>query len=78
MSYNPSVEASPLRLQLSLVAASYAVIVAVSALLIYRRYLLYARNPQDVVAYSGMYAGGDLLLEIIVFLLFLAPTAALV
>lgn len=71
-------EASPSRLQLRLVTASYAVIVAVSALLIYRRYFLYVRNPQDVAAYSGMYAGGDLLLEIIVFLLFLLPTAALV
>jgi hypothetical protein len=78
MSYNPCVEASPSRLQLRLVAASYAVVVAVSALLIFKRYLLYVRNPQDAVAYSGMYAGGDLLLEIIVFLLFLLPTAALV
>jgi len=71
-------EPSPSHLQLRLVAASYAVIAAVSALLIYERYLLYVRNPQDVAAASGMYAGGDLLLEILICFLFLVPTGALV
>ena len=71
-------ELSPCRLQLRLVAASYAVVVVVSALLIYERYLRYVRNPQDVAASSGMYAGGDLLLEIFVCFLFLWPTVALV
>jgi len=71
-------EPSPSRLQLRLVAASYALVGVVSALLIYRRYLQYIRNPQDVVASSGMYAGGDLLLEIFICLLFLVPTVALV
>ena len=71
-------EASPSRLQLRLVAASYALVVAVSALLIFNRYLQYVRNPQDVAASSGMYAGGDLLLEIFICFLFLVPTAALV
>ena len=71
-------EPSPSRLQLRLVAASYAMVVIVSALLIYERYLTYVRNPQDVAAAGGMYAGGDLLLEVIIFFLFLAPTAALV
>lgn len=66
------------QLQLRLVAASYAAVVGVSALLIYQRYLLYVRNPQDVAAAGGMYAGGDLLLEIIICILFLAPTAGLV
>jgi len=70
-------EPSPSRLQLRLVAASYALVGVVSALLIYRRYLQYIRNPQDVVASSGMYAGGDLLLEIFICLLFLVPTVAL-
>ena len=70
-------EASPSRLQLRLVAASYAVVFLLSALLVFNRYLLYVRNPQDVAA-GGMYAGGDLLLEIIIFFLFLVPTAALV
>jgi len=71
-------EQSPSRLQLRLVAASYAVVVAVSALLIFKRYLQYVRNPQDVAAYSGMYAGGDLMLEILICFLFLVPTVALV
>ena len=69
---------SPSRLQLRLVAATYAAVGIVSALLIFQRYLLYLRNPQDAAAASGMYAGGDLLLEIIIALLFLVPTVALV
>jgi hypothetical protein len=71
-------ESTPSRLQLRLVAAGYAVVVAISALLIFSRYLIYVRNPQDVAAAGGMYAGGDLLLEIIICFLFLVPTAALV
>ena len=53
-------------------------VVVVSALLIYERSLQYVRNPQDVAASSGMYAGGDLLLEIFICFLFLVPTLALV
>jgi hypothetical protein len=71
-------EPSPSRLQLRLVQASYAVVAVVSALLIYERYLRYVRNPQDVAAAGGMYAGGDLLLEIFLCFLFLVPTVALV
>lgn len=71
-------ETSPSQLQLRLVGASYAVVAAVSAFLIYQRYLLYVRNPQDVAAAGGMYAGGDLLLEIFICFLFLVPTTALV
>jgi hypothetical protein len=71
-------EASPSRLQLRLVAASYGAVAVVSALLIFSRYLLYVRNPQEAAAAGGMYAGGDLLLEIIICFLFLVPTAALV
>jgi hypothetical protein len=66
------------RLQLRIVAVLYAAVVAVSALLVFQRYLLYVRNPQDVAAAGGMYAGGDLLLELIIAFLFLVPTAALV
>jgi len=71
-------EPSPSRLQLRLFAASCAVVGVVSALLIYVRYLQYVRNPQDAAASSGMYAGGDLLLEIFICFLFLVPTVALV
>jgi hypothetical protein len=66
------------RWQLRVVTASYAAVGVVSALLIVERYLLYVRNPQDAAAAGGMYAGGDLLLEIIICFLFLVPTAALV
>ena len=69
---------SPSRLQLRFVKASYAVVVVVSSLLIYKRYLQYVRNPQDAAASSGMYAGGDLMLEIFICFLFLVPTVALV
>lgn len=71
-------ERSPSQLHLRLVAASYAMVVSISALLVYKRYLQYVGNPQDVAASSGMYAAGDLLLEIFIGFLFLVPTAALV
>ena len=71
-------ELSSSRWQLRLVAAGYAAVVVVSAFLIGVRYLQYVRNPQDVAAAGGMYAGGDLLLEIIIGFLFLMPTIALV
>lgn len=77
-SYNSCMELSTSRVQLRLVKASYAAVVVVSGLLIYERYLRYVRNPQDVAAAGGMYAGGDLLLEIFISFLFLAPTVALV
>lgn len=70
-------ESSPSRVQLYLVAAGYAVVVAVSALLIFARYLTYVRNPQDVAAAGGMYAGGDLLLEIFICFLLFVPTVGL-
>ncbi len=71
-------EQSLSRLQLRLVGASYAVVGVVSALLIFARYLVYLGNPQDAAAAGGMYAGGDLLLEIIICFLFLVPTVVLV
>lgn len=71
-------QSSPSGLQLRLVAAGYAVVGVASALLIFVRYLNYVRNPQDVAASGGMYAGGDLMLEILILLLILVPTAALV
>jgi len=66
------------RLKLSLVAASYVVVAGISALLIFWRYLQYVRNAQDAAASSGMWAGGDLALELIICFLFLVPTTALV
>jgi hypothetical protein len=66
------------RRQALLVAALYGAMAVLSGLLILKRYLLYLRHPQDVVAASGMYAGGDLLLELMIFCLFLVPTGLLV
>jgi hypothetical protein len=71
-------ESPPSRLQLRLVAASYAVVGVISALLIFARYLQYVLHPQDAAAASGMYAGGDLMLELFICFLFLGPTTALV
>ena len=49
----------PLRAQLGLVTASYAVVLATAALFVYERHLQYVNHPEDVAASSGMYAGGD-------------------
>ena len=50
-------------MQLGLVAAGYAGVLAVAAALIVARYVQYVTHPADVAAYGGMYAGGDLMLE---------------
>lgn len=54
------------RTRLFWVAGAYAAVVAVSAALIFERYMAYVRHPDDAAAYSGMWAGGDLLLEIFI------------
>jgi hypothetical protein len=71
-------EPSLSRVQLRFVAASYAVVFVASALLVVQRCLVYLRNPQDVAAAGGMYAGGDLALVAIICFLFLPPTIALI
>ena len=76
--YNSCMPKTLSRLQVRLVASMYAVVAVISGLLIFNRYLLYVQHPQDVSAASGMYAGGDLLLEAMVLCLFLVPTAVLV
>ena len=67
-----------LRAQLGWVAAGYAAVVAVSTLLVIERYLQYARHPEDANQYSGMWAGGDMILGVFIFCLFLVPTFFLV
>lgn len=67
----------PLRTQLFLVAAAYAVVLAAAAFLVFMRYLLYLRNPQEAAAAGGMYAGGDLILEILIGCMLLVPTLIL-
>ncbi len=49
-----------------LVAGGYAAAVAIAGLLVVLRYVQYATHPQDVAAYGGMYAGGDLALEVFI------------
>jgi hypothetical protein len=68
----------PLQAQLRLVAAFYAVVLATAALLVYVRHVLYVNHPQDVAAAGGMYAAGDLILEIFIGCMLLVPTFILV
>jgi hypothetical protein len=71
-------EALSLRAKLSWVAAGYAAVVAVSTFLVVARHLQYALHPQDANQYGGMWAGGDMILGVFIFFLFLAPTFFLV
>jgi hypothetical protein len=68
----------PWRVQLGLVAACYAAVLTLGATLIIERYLLYVRHPEDVAASSGMYAFGDLMLEMFIAGALLVPTILLV
>jgi hypothetical protein len=71
-------KAIPIRTQLGLVAASYAAVLVTAAVLIYERHMQYVRNPEDALAASGMYAGGDLILEVLIGCMVLVPTGILV
>jgi len=57
-----------------MVAIGYAAALAIAAALIVLRYVQYATHPQDVAAYGGMYAGGDLALEVFICGMFLVVT----
>ncbi len=74
----PLMEQAPSRLLLRLVAAVYAGVILLSAVLIYIRYLAYVTHPADVIASGGMWAGGDLLLEFFITGMLLVPTFLLV
>ena len=54
------------RTRLFWVAGGYAAVIALSIALIFERYIAYVRHPDDAAAYSGMWAGGDLLLEVFI------------
>ena len=58
--------------------AGYAAVVAASAFLIAMRYLQYRSHPDDANQYSGMWAGGDMILGAFICCLFLVPTFFLV
>lgn len=68
----------PRRTQLWLVAFGYAVVLALSAVLIVARYIQYVTHPADVAAYGGMYAGGDFMLEVFIAGMLLVVTFFLV
>jgi len=65
------------RLQLAIVAIGYAAVLLASAALVLMRHLQYVIHANDVDASSGMWAFGDLLLELFIAALFLIPTLLL-
>jgi hypothetical protein len=67
-----------LRTRLYWVGGGYAAVAALSAALIVARYLQYVTHPADVAQYGGMWAGGDLMLELFICGLLLAVTFVLV
>lgn len=70
--------AIPWPVQLGLVACCYGAVLTLATVLIVERYLQYARHPEDVAASSGMYAFGDLMLEMFIAGALLVPTILLV
>ncbi len=56
------------------VGFAYLAVALCSAELVYDRYKMYAANPQDSAAASGMYAAGDEMLILFICFLFLVPT----
>ena len=71
-------EARILRTRLYWVGGGYAAVAALSAALIVLRYLQYVTHPADVAQYGGMWAGGDLMLELFITGLLLMVTFFLV
>jgi hypothetical protein len=65
------------RMQLSVVVVGYAAVLLLSAALLFWRHLQYVMNASDVDASGGMWAFGDLLLELFIAGLFLMPTLLL-
>ena len=66
----------PRRAQLWLIALAYAAVFVVAATLLYVRHLQELKYPAE--ASGGMWAGGDLLLDIFIACLFMVPTVFLI
>ncbi|HKW18573.1 MAG TPA: hypothetical protein VJO35_13785 [Terriglobales bacterium] len=64
-------------MQLGIVAIGYGGVLLLSALLVFWRHLQYVMHANDVDASSGMWAFGDLMLELFIAGLFLIPTLLL-
>jgi hypothetical protein len=71
-------EALSLRAKLGWVAGGYAAVLAASVFLVVVRYWQYALHPADANQYGGMWAGGDMVLGVFIFCLFMVPTFFLV
>lgn len=65
------------RVHLSVVAVGYVAVLLVSVGLVYMRHLQYIKHAPDVDASGGMWAFGDLMLELFIAGLFLIPTLLL-
>jgi hypothetical protein len=68
----------PLRVQLGLVAAVYALVLVAATAMVFARHLMYVYHPQDAAAAGGMYAAGDLFLGMMIGCMLLVPTFFLV
>lgn len=66
------------RTKLTWVAVGYGAVLAASTCLVVWRYLQYRWHPDDANQYSGMWAGGDMMLGAFICCLFLVPTFFLV
>lgn len=64
--------------QLTLVGLGYLIVLAISAALVFARHVAYVTHAADAAAYSGMWAGGDLMLELLVVGMLLVMTFFLV
>ena len=60
------------------VSAAYGAVLVVSVFLVVWRYLQYRWHAEDANLYGGMWAGGDMVLGVFIFCLFLVPTSFLV
>jgi hypothetical protein len=65
-------------MKLMLVGAGYAVILAFAGAEFYERYLYEISHREEVIAESGMFAGGDMILAIFVVLLLMIPSLFLI
>jgi hypothetical protein len=68
----------PWKIQIGLVALGYAMVLGFAALLVVWRYWQYETHPTDAAQYGGMWAGGDLILELFICGMLLAMTFVLV
>jgi hypothetical protein len=68
----------PWKIQIGLVACGYAMALGMAAILMAWRYWQYMTHPADAAASSGMWAGGDLMLEFFICGMLLVVTFFLV